>query len=75
MRNLHVAMVYDGTNSKFRAYPRQLAVHMSIEAASKKSGIATGTFPSENWSGTDATTYIQALNDALKPLFITVYRA
>ena len=75
MSNFHFAMVHDGTNSKLRAYPRQLAVHMSIEDACKHSGIATGTFPSEDWSGTGATQYIQDLNAALKPLFMTVYRA
>ena len=75
MSNFSMHMVHDGTNSKLRCFPRQLAAHMTLEDACKNSGIATGTFPSEDWSGTGMTTYLTQLNDALKPLFMTVYRA
>ena len=75
MSNFSFHMVHDGTDSKLRCFPRQLAAHMTLEDACKNSGIPTGTFPSEDWSSSGASQYIQDLNTALKPLFMTVYRA
>ena len=75
MANFSFHMVHDGTVSKLRCFPRQLAAHMTLQQACINSGISTGTFPSEDWSSSGASQYIQDLNDALKPLFMTVYRA
>ena len=75
MSNFSFHMVHDGTNSKLRCFPRQLAAHMSLEDAMKKSGIPVSGFPSEDWQGTGMTTYLTSLNDSLKSHYITVYRA
>ena len=75
MANFSFHMVHDGTNSKLRAFPRQLAAHMTLEDAMKNSGIPVSGFPSEDWQGTGMTSYLTSLNDSLKPHFITVYRA
>ena len=75
MSNFSMHMVHDGTNSKLRCFPRQLAAHMSLEDAMKNSGIPVSGFPSEDWSGTGMTSYLTSLNDSLKPHYITVYRA
>ena len=75
MANYSFHMQHDGTNSILRCHPRNLAKTVTLETAMQNSGIPTGTFPSEDWSGSGATTYVTTLNDALKAHYMTIYRA